>query len=105
MNKNIFTIVSILFFTSTAISHSGGTNASGCHHDRVNGGYHCHRSNSNEQSREVSSEDYEVSFNQKTKKIHRLGCKSAKNCTVNCVTIMKSEANRRQGVPCGNCGG
>jgi hypothetical protein len=24
------------------ISHSGGTNAAGCHNDRKRGGYHCH---------------------------------------------------------------
>ena len=26
-----------------APAHSGGLNAEGCHHDRKNGGYHCHR--------------------------------------------------------------
>lgn len=26
-----------------ASAHSGGLDASGCHHDRKNGGYHCHR--------------------------------------------------------------
>ena len=25
-----------------AYAHSGGTNSSGCHHDRKSGGYHCH---------------------------------------------------------------
>lgn len=24
------------------VNHSGGTNSSGCHNDRKNGGYHCH---------------------------------------------------------------
>ena len=28
---------------TTAQAHSGGLNAEGCHHDRKNGGYHCHR--------------------------------------------------------------
>ncbi|MBU8977512.1 excalibur calcium-binding domain-containing protein [Lysobacter sp. MMG2] len=28
---------------SAAWSHGGGLNAEGCHHDRKNGGYHCHR--------------------------------------------------------------
>ncbi|WP_425983516.1 excalibur calcium-binding domain-containing protein [Brevundimonas sp. TWP1-2-1b1] len=27
----------------TAAAHSGGLNAEGCHNDRKNGGYHCHR--------------------------------------------------------------
>ncbi len=26
----------------STISHSGGTNSSGCHNDRIRGGYHCH---------------------------------------------------------------
>lgn len=26
-----------------AIGHSGGLDAAGCHHDHINGGYHCHR--------------------------------------------------------------
>jgi hypothetical protein len=24
-------------------AHSGGLDIHGCHHDRINGGYHCHR--------------------------------------------------------------
>jgi len=24
-------------------AHSGGLDTHGCHHDRINGGYHCHR--------------------------------------------------------------
>lgn len=27
----------------SATAHSGGLNAEGCHNDRRNGGYHCHR--------------------------------------------------------------
>lgn len=40
--------VAIIFATfalsavSTAWAHSGGTDSKGCHHDRKNGGYHCH---------------------------------------------------------------
>lgn len=26
----------------TASAHGGGTDKNGCHHDRKNGGYHCH---------------------------------------------------------------
>lgn len=29
-----------------AAAHGGGLNAEGCHNDRRNGGYHCHRSGS-----------------------------------------------------------
>lgn len=28
----------------SALAHGGGLNAEGCHNDRKNGGYHCHRS-------------------------------------------------------------
>lgn len=29
-----------------ATAHGGGLNAAGCHNDRKNGGYHCHRGSS-----------------------------------------------------------
>jgi hypothetical protein len=34
---------SAMTFTAPAIAHGGGLNAQGCHNDRQNGGYHCHR--------------------------------------------------------------
>ena len=33
-----------LLLPSAVLSHPGGLNAEGCHNDRKNGGYHCHRS-------------------------------------------------------------
>ncbi len=30
-------------FNTAGLAHSGGLNAEGCHNDRKNGGYHCHR--------------------------------------------------------------
>ncbi|MBY0515390.1 MAG: YHYH domain-containing protein [Bacteriovoracaceae bacterium] len=33
-----------LLISLSAIAHSGGTDSNGCHHDRKNGGYHCHKS-------------------------------------------------------------
>jgi hypothetical protein len=32
-----------LFSVGDALAHSGGLDSKGCHHDRKNGGYHCHR--------------------------------------------------------------
>ena len=32
-----------MLVASSAAAHSGGLNAAGCHNDRKNGGYHCHR--------------------------------------------------------------
>ncbi|HSC66489.1 MAG TPA: peptidoglycan-binding protein [Cellvibrio sp.] len=41
--KTITTLVSILLLLpSFAVAHRGGLDKSGCHHDRKNGGYHCH---------------------------------------------------------------
>lgn len=31
-------------FSIQLLAHSGGTDRNGCHHDRKNGGYHCHKS-------------------------------------------------------------
>jgi hypothetical protein len=32
-----------LFLSTASYAHGGGLDASGCHHDRKRGGYHCHR--------------------------------------------------------------
>ena len=44
--RAVFAFATLLFlFTgSLAWGHGGGLNAEGCHNDRRNGGYHCHRS-------------------------------------------------------------
>ncbi|WP_150002936.1 excalibur calcium-binding domain-containing protein [Iodidimonas gelatinilytica] len=40
----IFTVMLLTFaLSSTAFSHGGRLNAAGCHNDRKNGSYHCHR--------------------------------------------------------------
>lgn len=36
--------------SSPSFAHGGGLNAQGCHNDRKNGGYHCHRSPSGSSS-------------------------------------------------------
>lgn len=33
----------VLLLPLTVAAHPGGLNAEGCHNDRKNGGYHCHR--------------------------------------------------------------
>lgn len=35
--------VAVLALPLAATAHPGGLNAEGCHNDRKNGGYHCHR--------------------------------------------------------------
>lgn len=35
--------VTLLLWPVLALSHGGGLDANGCHHDRKHGGYHCHR--------------------------------------------------------------
>jgi hypothetical protein len=35
-------VASVLFFSLSGFSHSGGTDSYGCHHNRKTGGYHCH---------------------------------------------------------------
>ena len=39
----LWLIASLLFLSQDAISHGGGLDRSGCHHNRKTGGYHCHR--------------------------------------------------------------
>lgn len=40
--KNLLLLVSFLLIYTNVQAHSGRTDASGCHHDRRTGGYHCH---------------------------------------------------------------
>lgn len=42
MKKTFFALMAAMFFAGAAFAHSGGTDSKGCHHDRKNGGYHCH---------------------------------------------------------------
>lgn len=39
----IAVVVALAGAAGFAISHGGGLDKYGCHHDRKNGGYHCHR--------------------------------------------------------------
>lgn len=43
----------LLLATVAASAHPGGLNAEGCHNDRKNGGYHCHRGSSGGSSRSI----------------------------------------------------
>lgn len=38
-------LIGVLLFTASGfvLAHGGGLDKNGCHHDRKNGGYHCHR--------------------------------------------------------------
>lgn len=36
-------VLSAAMWSGEALAHPGGLNAEGCHNDRKNGGYHCHR--------------------------------------------------------------
>ena len=39
-------LLALSAFVGSAWAHGGGLNKDGCHSDRKNGGYHCHRSSS-----------------------------------------------------------
>lgn len=42
-----------LLSPGAAFAHGGGLDASGCHHDRKRGGYHCHRAQTTPRSSET----------------------------------------------------
>lgn len=44
----------LMFAPATTAAHPGGLNSEGCHNDRKNGGYHCHRGSSGGSSRSAS---------------------------------------------------
>lgn len=37
----------VMLIPAVALSHGGGLNAEGCHHNRKTGDYHCHRTPAN----------------------------------------------------------
>lgn len=41
-----------LVFATNALAHNGRLNSEGCHNDRKEGTYHCHRAASSEEARE-----------------------------------------------------
>lgn len=53
----------------------------------------------------LSGAEEKVAFNVESKKYHCLTCRSAIACTKNCIKVSRSEAKRRGGIPCKNCGG
>lgn len=40
---NTALIAAMIVMPAVAVAHPGGLNSEGCHNDRKNGGYHCHR--------------------------------------------------------------
>lgn len=42
MKNSILVVFIGLFISELTLAHGGRTDASGCHNDRKNGGYHCH---------------------------------------------------------------
>lgn len=42
MKKKLIAGILLMLVAGAAVAHSGGTDSFGCHHDRKNGGYHCH---------------------------------------------------------------
>lgn len=46
-----------------------------------------------------------VMYNTETQKVHKVNCKWAKKCTVNCIKIERKDAYKKGGKPCKVCGG
>lgn len=57
------------------------------------------------QNLKVQAQEQTVLFNTKTNKYHKPTCIWAIRCTRNCISIPKSEAIKRGGIPCKVCGG
>lgn len=60
MKKTHAAAIGLLLYTAAmapALTHGGGLNKQGCHNDRRNGGYHCHRGGAAASPRERPSRD------------------------------------------------
>lgn len=89
--KLLIIILSISTFINTSASgHSGRTNASGCHNDRKNGGYHCHKSTSTKAAnRTIASVDQIEDLKQNVKNLLPIGLKMMKLRNAGDDSIMK----------------
>lgn len=47
---NIALVAAMIAMPVIAVAHPGGLNSEGCHNDRKNGSYHCHRSGNGSRS-------------------------------------------------------
>lgn len=63
--KLCFFLLATVFLSTQLHAHGGGLNSAGCHNDRKNGGYHCHRSSSSSYSNS-SSKSYSKSSTKKS---------------------------------------
>lgn len=52
-----------------------------------------------------AAKEERVAFNTNSRKFHNPRCEWAIKCTRNCISLPRSEALRRGGVPCKVCGG
>ncbi len=67
MNTNNVLCICLLFLLSSiASAHGGRTDASGCHHDRKHGGYHCHNSGTTYQNQSTQKSNNSQRNNQQT---------------------------------------
>lgn len=66
-SKLVFALfASNLGLASLANAHSGGTDASGCHHDRSNGTYHCHKSDTQEPTLAKPNEEKQIASSKRS---------------------------------------
>lgn len=70
--KLCFFLFSTIFLSAQLHAHGGGLNSSGCHNDRKNGGYHCHRSSSSSSSSSYSNNASKSYSKNNTKKSETL---------------------------------
>jgi hypothetical protein len=54
MQMVVLALIFCVFSVGSAVAHSGGLNAQGCHNNRRTGDYHCHRAPSVSAQRPVS---------------------------------------------------
>ena len=52
----LLSLTTVMLTAGPLLAHSGGLDMLGCHHDRINGGYHCHRGRLAGQSYESQQE-------------------------------------------------
>lgn len=73
MKKLLFLAIVIFCIPSQTEAHPGRTDASGCHHDNIHGGYHCHNGDTEEVNINIDHDYYTNQLNEEYNNGYKLG--------------------------------
>ncbi|MCI0723060.1 MAG: YHYH domain-containing protein [Acidobacteria bacterium] len=118
-----FSLLALSVLAASVLSHGGGLDSLGCHHDRKRGGYHCHRGDlagrsfgskadalkalsarqkPQENSREEDTEERTVYVTKTGKKFHGESCSYLSSSKI---AMSLKDAKKKGYTACSRCKG